>query len=130
MGSKFGAGTHTLFGGAAAVPRAGGAAGAMGNWRRGQAAGCAIAAGSALRINAKEWSLKALPIDLRGNPMKIAMLTLKNRSISPVVQLSWSICGRSRNQCLHHAKDESFVLARSERDPLRRPKRTPFENFW
>jgi DNA-binding transcriptional LysR family regulator len=43
--------------------------------------------GSVLRFNAKPWSLKALPIDLLIRPMPIAIFTLKNRSLSPVVQL-------------------------------------------
>lgn len=43
--------------------------------------------GSVLAFNAKPWSLKALPIDLRIRPMPIAIFTLKNRTLSPVVQL-------------------------------------------
>lgn len=42
---------------------------------------------SVLRHNAKQWSLKALPIDLRIKPRPIAIITLKNRTVSPVVQL-------------------------------------------
>jgi DNA-binding transcriptional LysR family regulator len=40
-----------------------------------------------LRHNAKQWSLKALPIDLGIKPRSIAIITLKNRTVSPVVQL-------------------------------------------
>ncbi len=40
-----------------------------------------------LRHNAKQWSLKALPIDLGVKPRSIAIVTLKNRTVSPVVQL-------------------------------------------
>ena len=40
-----------------------------------------------LRHNPKQWSLKALPIDLRVKPRSIAIVTLKNRTVSPVVQL-------------------------------------------
>src|SRR5690348_2410139 len=43
--------------------------------------------GSVLRFNAATWSLKALPIDLRIRPMPIAIFTLRNRSLSPVVDL-------------------------------------------
>jgi DNA-binding transcriptional LysR family regulator len=43
--------------------------------------------GSVLRFNAKAWRLKVLPIDLLMRPMPIAIFTLKNRSLSPVVQL-------------------------------------------
>jgi DNA-binding transcriptional LysR family regulator len=42
---------------------------------------------SVLRYNAKQWSLKALPIDLGVKPRSIAIVTLKNRTVSPVVQL-------------------------------------------
>jgi len=42
---------------------------------------------SVLRYNAKLWSLKALPIDLGVKPRCVAMLTLRNRTTSPVVQL-------------------------------------------
>jgi len=42
---------------------------------------------SVLRFNAKQWSLKALPVDLRTKPMPIAIFTSKNRTLSPVVRL-------------------------------------------
>ena len=42
---------------------------------------------SVLRYNAKLWSLKALPIDLGVKPRSVAILTLQNRTASPVVQL-------------------------------------------
>lgn len=42
---------------------------------------------SALRYNAKQWSLKALPVDLGVKPRSVAIVTLKNRTVSPVVQL-------------------------------------------
>jgi DNA-binding transcriptional LysR family regulator len=42
---------------------------------------------SVLRFNAKRWSLRALPASLPVPPMPIAMFTLKNRTLSPVVQL-------------------------------------------
>lgn len=42
---------------------------------------------SVLQFNAQRWSLKALPIDLVDRSMPIAMFTLKNRTLSPVVQL-------------------------------------------
>jgi len=40
-----------------------------------------------LRHNAKHWSLRALPIDLGVTPGPIAIVTLKCRTVSPVVQL-------------------------------------------
>jgi DNA-binding transcriptional LysR family regulator len=43
--------------------------------------------GSVLAFNAKPWSLRTLPIDLRIAPMPVAIFTLKNRTLSPVVQL-------------------------------------------
>jgi len=42
---------------------------------------------SILRYTAKQYSLKLLPIDLRIKPWPIAILTLKNRTVGPVVQL-------------------------------------------
>ena len=42
---------------------------------------------SVLRYNAKQWSLKALPIDLGMKPMSVTIITLKNRTVSPAVQL-------------------------------------------
>jgi DNA-binding transcriptional LysR family regulator len=42
---------------------------------------------SVLRYYAKQWSLKALPVDLNVKSRSIAMVTLKNRMVSPVVQL-------------------------------------------
>lgn len=42
---------------------------------------------SVLRYNAKQWSLKALPLDLGMKPMAVAIIALKNRTVSPVVQL-------------------------------------------
>jgi DNA-binding transcriptional LysR family regulator len=40
-----------------------------------------------LRHNAKQWALKALPVDLGVKPRSIAIVTLKNRTVSPVVQV-------------------------------------------
>ena len=42
---------------------------------------------SVLRYNAKQWSLKALPIDLGVKLRSAVIVTLKNRTVSPVVQL-------------------------------------------
>jgi DNA-binding transcriptional LysR family regulator len=42
---------------------------------------------SVLKFNAKRWSLKPLATSLSLQPMPIAMFTLKNRTLSPVVQL-------------------------------------------
>jgi DNA-binding transcriptional LysR family regulator len=42
---------------------------------------------SVLHYNAKRWSLKALPIDLRIKPPSVSIITLKHRTPSPVVQL-------------------------------------------
>jgi DNA-binding transcriptional LysR family regulator len=43
--------------------------------------------GSVLRVNAGRFSLKALPVDLPKQPWPVAIVTLKNRTLSPVVQL-------------------------------------------
>src|SRR5262249_58976723 len=42
---------------------------------------------SVLHYNAKRWSVKALPVDLRTKPPSLAILTLKHRAPSPVVKL-------------------------------------------
>jgi DNA-binding transcriptional LysR family regulator len=42
---------------------------------------------SVLRYNAKQWSRKALSVDLGMKPMSFTIITLKNRTVSPVVQL-------------------------------------------
>ena len=46
----------------------------------------AILAGSVLRFNADRSSLKVLPVDFFTRPYSIGIITLKNRTISPVVQ--------------------------------------------
>ena len=46
-----------------------------------------IVAGSVLEANAERWNLKALPIDLTIQPHSVAAFTLKQRTISPVVEL-------------------------------------------
>jgi DNA-binding transcriptional LysR family regulator len=43
--------------------------------------------GSILRFNANQFSLKILPIELPGPAWPVAVVTLKNRTLSPVVQL-------------------------------------------
>ena len=42
---------------------------------------------SVLQYNAKQWALRALPIKLRTKPRPIAIIMLKNRSVSPAAQL-------------------------------------------
>ena len=42
---------------------------------------------SVLQYNAKQWGLRALPIKLGGRPRPIAIVMLKNRSVSPAVRL-------------------------------------------
>ncbi len=42
---------------------------------------------SVLKYNAKQWALRALPIRLRTKPRPIAIIMLKNRSVTPAVQL-------------------------------------------
>jgi DNA-binding transcriptional LysR family regulator len=42
---------------------------------------------SALQYNAKQWALRVLPIKLGTKPRPIAIIMLKNRSVSPAVQL-------------------------------------------
>jgi DNA-binding transcriptional LysR family regulator len=67
--------------------------------------------GSVLRYNAKIWSLKALPIDLPIHPMSIALFTLKNRMLSPVVQLfieQARAVAKSMPELANHAKASAF----------------------
>ena len=42
---------------------------------------------SVLRYNARQWSLKVLPVELGVQLRSVAIITLKNRTVSPVVQL-------------------------------------------
>ena len=42
---------------------------------------------SVLQYNAKQWALRALPIKLHTKSRPIAIIMLKNRSVSPPVQL-------------------------------------------
>ena len=42
---------------------------------------------SVLQYNAKQWALRALPIKLRTKPRPIAIIMLRNRSVSPAAQL-------------------------------------------
>src|SRR5215475_2841658 len=46
-----------------------------------------IMSNSTLRFRAKPWSIKVLPIDLGFPPQKVAIFTLKNRTLSPAVKL-------------------------------------------
>jgi DNA-binding transcriptional LysR family regulator len=67
---------------------------------------------SVLRYNAEHWSLKALPIDLGVKARSVAVLTLKNRTVSPVVQLF-----------VDHLRDVAKAMFRSasSRPTVRRP---------
>jgi len=40
-----------------------------------------------LRLNADRFSMKALPVDLPTRPWPVAIVTLKNRTLSPLVQI-------------------------------------------
>jgi DNA-binding transcriptional LysR family regulator len=42
---------------------------------------------SVIRYNARQWGLKALPLDLKVTPRAVAMLTLKGRTVAPVPAL-------------------------------------------
>ena len=42
---------------------------------------------SLLRQNAKRWSLKALPVDLGGQQLTVAVATLRNRTLNPTARL-------------------------------------------
>lgn len=75
---------------------------------------------SVLRFNAKRWLLKALPIDLRIRPIPIAIFTLKNRTLGPVVQLF-----------VEHAREVAkSIFGGPVRRPVHRrePERPPIEH--
>jgi DNA-binding transcriptional LysR family regulator len=40
-----------------------------------------------MKLYARRFSLKALPVEIPGRPWPVAMVTLKNRTLSPVVEL-------------------------------------------
>jgi DNA-binding transcriptional LysR family regulator len=42
---------------------------------------------SVLRYSVKQWPLKVLPVDLGVKPRSVAIVTLKHRTVSPVVEL-------------------------------------------
>ena len=42
---------------------------------------------SVLRFNARQWSLKAVPVDFGMKPMSLTIITQKHRTVSPAVQL-------------------------------------------
>jgi DNA-binding transcriptional LysR family regulator len=42
---------------------------------------------SVLRLNEKRFSLKALPVEMPARPWPIAIVTLRNRTLSPVVEM-------------------------------------------
>jgi DNA-binding transcriptional LysR family regulator len=45
----------------------------------------AALSGSVLRFNAPRFGLKVLPVNLPAQPWPVAMVTLKKRTVSPVV---------------------------------------------
>ena len=53
---------------------------------------------SVLQYNARQWALRALPIELNAKPRPIAIIMLKNRSVSPAVQLFIEHLRRSARQ--------------------------------
>jgi DNA-binding transcriptional LysR family regulator len=71
------------------VPKARVTAGSMvlRNYLLGTEGFLSVLPASVLRQNAKQWSLKALPVDLGVKPRSVAVVTLKHRTLSPVVLL-------------------------------------------
>jgi DNA-binding transcriptional LysR family regulator len=59
--------------------------------------------GSVLRFNADRFSLKVLPVDFAVHPWQVGIVTLKNRTVSPVVQ-SFLDCVRSTASPLAKAR--------------------------
>ena len=58
---------------------------------------------SALRANARQFSLKALPIKLQVRPWPVAIVMLKNRTLSPIVQ-----------KFIEGARDVSTMMSRTK----------------
>jgi len=54
----------------------------------------AIMPDSTLRFSGKRWSIKVLPIDLGVPPQRVAIFTLKNRTLSPAVKLFIECAGQ------------------------------------
>jgi DNA-binding transcriptional LysR family regulator len=63
--------------------------------------------GSVLRLNAGPWSLKALPVDLSLHTVPVAIFTLRNRTLNPVV-----------SRFIQHAHEASVAMAGA---PSKRP---------
>jgi DNA-binding transcriptional LysR family regulator len=59
--------------------------------------------GSVLRFNADRFSLKVLPVDFAVHPWPVGIVTLKNRTVSPVVQIFLD-CVRAMARPLANAK--------------------------
>jgi DNA-binding transcriptional LysR family regulator len=69
---------------------------------------------SVLRYNAKQWSLKALPVDLGVKLRSVAIVTLKNRTVSPVVQL-----------LVEHVRAVAKTMSAPSAPATRRPPSSP-----
>jgi len=69
---------------------------------------------SVVRYNAKQWSLKALPVDLGVKLRSVAIVTLKNRTVSPVVQL-----------LAEHVRVVAKAMLAPSAPAMRRPPRSP-----
>lgn len=68
--------------------------------------------GSVMNLYGRRFSLKALPVELPGKPWPVAVVTLKNRTLSPVVKLfiehleafSKSLAGRPAQHVVRHSR--------------------------
>jgi DNA-binding transcriptional LysR family regulator len=69
---------------------------------------------SVLRYNAKRWSLKALPINLGVKLRTVAIVTLKNRTLSPVVRLF-----------VEHVRAVAKTMSAPSASAMRRPPSSP-----
>jgi DNA-binding transcriptional LysR family regulator len=58
---------------------------------------------SVLRLNGDRYALKALPVDLRIRPSPVAIVTVKNRTLSPVVE-RFIACAREVTRSLINSK--------------------------
>jgi DNA-binding transcriptional LysR family regulator len=78
---------------------------------------------SVLRANARQWGLKALPIDLGVQSRPATIVTLKNRTLSPVVRVfiehvravaaRWSRTQTTRNDVTNAAHKTAASVSKS-----------------
>jgi len=72
----------------------------------------AAESGSVLRFNAHRLKLKVLPVDLTTGFFQVGIVTLKNRTISPVVQTFLDYVRKVASSLAHETISPPFLIAR------------------